>query len=129
VSRAGNLPELAAKLGIDRDELENTVRCFNGFVEIGADGDFHRGENQWKLASAKAAPGTNGRLGTIAEPPFYGVELRPAGGSSVGVLTDARGRVINQRRHLIPASMPRAMSPPPPSMASATRPACRSLRQ
>ena len=101
VSRAGNLSELAAKLGIDRDHLEKTVCRFNSFVETGTDDDFHRGENQWKLASAKAARGTNGSLGTIEEPPFYGVELHPAGGSSVGLLADVRGQVI-QRRHPIP---------------------------
>ncbi len=102
VSRAGNLPDLAVKLGIDRDGLENTALRFNAFAAAGADDDFHRGENQWKLASAQAAPGTNGSLGTIEKPPFYGVELRPAGGSSVGLLTDIRGRVIHQRRHPIP---------------------------
>src|SRR5229473_8432857 len=44
VSRAGNLPELAAQLGIDGAKLEKTVRRFNGFVERGTDDDFHRGE-------------------------------------------------------------------------------------
>jgi 3-oxosteroid 1-dehydrogenase len=102
VARAGSLPELAAKLGIDPDQLENTVRRFNGFAEAGVDGDFHRGENQWKLASANTAQGTNGSLGTIEEAPFYGIGLRPAGGSSVGLLTDVRGRVIHQRHHPIP---------------------------
>jgi 3-oxosteroid 1-dehydrogenase len=99
VARAGSLPELAAKLGIDRDQLEKTVGHFNGFAVAGADDDFHRGENQWKLASAKVARGTNGSLGTIEEPPFYGVELHPTGASSVGLLADGRGRVIHQRRH------------------------------
>jgi 3-oxosteroid 1-dehydrogenase len=102
VARANTVPELAAKLGIDADQLEKTVRRFNGFVARGADNDFHRGERQWKLASAKAAPRINGSLGTIEEPPFYGIELRPAGGSSVGLLADARGRVIHQRGHSIP---------------------------
>jgi len=102
VARAATWPELAEKLGIDRYQLENTVRRFNGFVARGTDGDFHRGENQWKLASAKAAPGINSSLGTIEEPPFYGVELHPAGGPSVGLLADARGRVIHQRGHPIP---------------------------
>jgi 3-oxosteroid 1-dehydrogenase len=102
VARAGNLPELAAKLGIDRDQLEKTVGRFNRSVATGVDGDFHRGENQWKLASAKATRGANGSLGTIEEPPFYGVELHPTGASSVGLLADERGQVIHQRRHPIP---------------------------
>ena len=102
VPRAGNLSELAAKLGIDRDQLEKTVGRFNGFVATGVDDDFHRGENQWKLASAKASRGTNSSLGTLEEPPFYGVELHPTGASSVGLLADGRGRVIHQRRHPIP---------------------------
>ena len=101
VARAGNLPELAAKLGIDRDQLEKTVGRFNGFVVTGVDDDFHRGENQWKLASGKAARGTNGSLGTVEEPPFYGVELHPTGASSVGLLADGRGQVIHQRRYPI----------------------------
>jgi succinate dehydrogenase/fumarate reductase flavoprotein subunit len=102
VSRARTLPELAAKLGIDPGQLEKTVRRFNGFVEKGVDDDFHRGEHQWKLAAASAAPSANASLGTIEEPPFYGIELNPAGGSSVGLLTDIHGRVIHQRRHPIP---------------------------
>jgi 3-oxosteroid 1-dehydrogenase len=102
VARADTLPELAAKLGINPDQLEKTVRRFNGFVAHGADDDFHRGEHQWKLASARAAPDSNGSLGAIKQPPFYGIELKPAGGSSVGLLADAHGRVIHQRGHPIP---------------------------
>jgi 3-oxosteroid 1-dehydrogenase len=102
VSRAGTLPELAAKLGIEGGELEKTVRRFNGFVEGGADEDFHRGEHHWKLASATAPSGGNGSLGTVEEPPFYGIALHPAGGSSVGLLTDVHGQVIHQRRRPIP---------------------------
>jgi 3-oxosteroid 1-dehydrogenase len=102
VARAYNLSELAAKLGIDGGELEKTVRRFNGFVEGGTDKDFHRGEHQWKLASAAAARGGNGSLGTVEEPPFYGIELHPAGGSSAGLLTNAHAQVIHQRRYPIP---------------------------
>ncbi len=102
VSRAGTLPELAAKLGIDGAELEQTVRRFNFFVDAGSDEDFHRGEHQWKLASAAAARGGNGSLGTVEEPPFYGIALHPAGGSSAGLLTDAHARVLHQRHRPIP---------------------------
>jgi 3-oxosteroid 1-dehydrogenase len=105
VARASSVAELATKLGIDRDPFVGTVERFNGFARAGADADFHRGEHQWRLASAKAPRGANASLnaslGTIEEPPFYGVELHPTGASSVGLLANAHGQVIHQRRHPI----------------------------
>jgi 3-oxosteroid 1-dehydrogenase len=102
VARAASLPELAEKLAIDGEGLANTVRRFNGFVRAGSDDDFHRGEHQWRLAAETAVRGGNRSLGTLEEPPFYGIELRPAGGSSVGLLTDVHGRVIHHRRRPVP---------------------------
>jgi 3-oxosteroid 1-dehydrogenase len=101
VPTAGSLRELADKLGIDGTELEKTVARFNGFVAKGVDPDFHRGENQWKLASAKAPRGGNASLGIIEEPPFYGIELHPTSAGTVGLLTDANGQVVHQRRRPI----------------------------
>lgn len=102
VARAGTLSELAAQLGIDGAALEKTVSRFNGFADSGRDADFHRGEHRWKLAGTTAAPGGNSSLGTVAEPPFCGIELHPAGGASTGLLVDAHARVIHQRRRPIP---------------------------
>src|SRR6266853_6987596 len=101
VACAATLSELAAMLDIEAGGLQQTVSRFNGFVASGVDEDFHRGEHQWKLASQPRRPG-NGSLGTVEKPPFYGIELHPAGGSSVGLLTDVHARVIHQRRHPIP---------------------------
>ena len=101
VSRADTLSELGAMLGIEPDGVQETVSRFNGFVARGVDEDFHRGEHRWKLASQLQQPG-NSSLGTVEIPPFYGIELHPAGGSSVGLLTDAHARVIHQRRRAIP---------------------------
>jgi 3-oxosteroid 1-dehydrogenase len=101
VSRAATLPELAAQIGIDGDQLVKTAGRFNTFVKNGIDDEFHRGEHQWRLAAATASADRNASLGTIEEPPFYGIELQPAGGSSVGLLTDADGRVIHHRRRPI----------------------------
>jgi 3-oxosteroid 1-dehydrogenase len=81
--------------------LQQTVSRFNGFVASGVDEDFRRGEHQWKLASRPQQAG-NCSLGTVERPPFYGIELHPAGGSSVGLLTDAHARVIHHRRQAIP---------------------------
>jgi hypothetical protein len=71
-------------------------------VKTGSDQDFHRGEHQWRLAAATASHGGNPSLGTIEDPPFYGIELRPTSGASVGLLTDRYGRVIHHRRRPIP---------------------------
>ena len=101
VARADTLYELAATLRIEPGGLQQTVSRFNRFAASGVDEDFHRGEHQWKLASRPRQPG-NGSLGTVEKPPFYGIELHPAGGSSAGLLTDAHARVIHQRRRPIP---------------------------
>jgi 3-oxosteroid 1-dehydrogenase len=102
VPRAERLPELAAKLGIDGEALLRTAARFNSFAQTGVDADFRRGENLWKLASAKAPRGVNASLGPIEEPPFYGVELHPTGSASVGLLADCNGQVVHQRRRPIP---------------------------
>jgi 3-oxosteroid 1-dehydrogenase len=101
VPRAASLAELAARLGIDRDRLVKEVERFNGFVTTGIDEDFHRGQNQWKLAAAKSTAGANASLGTIEAPPFYGIELHPTGAASVGLRANGHGQVIHQRRHPI----------------------------
>jgi 3-oxosteroid 1-dehydrogenase len=101
VARADTLSDLAAMLSIEPGGLQKTVSRFNDFVARGGDEDFHRGEHQWKLAS-RPQQGGNDSLGTVEKLPFYGIELHPAGGSSVGLLTDAHARVIHQRRQPIP---------------------------
>ena len=58
VSRADTLSELGAMLGIEPDELQETVSRFNGFAARGVDEDFHRGEHRWKLASLFNSPAT-----------------------------------------------------------------------
>jgi 3-oxosteroid 1-dehydrogenase len=46
-------------------------------------------------------PRAMGALGPSKSRLIFGVELHPAGGSSVGLLADVRGQVIHQRRHPI----------------------------
>jgi 3-oxosteroid 1-dehydrogenase len=103
VARANDLSGLAQRLGIASAEFVQTVERYNGFVHAGADLDFRRGEHAWRLAQDQsAARGANQSLGTIAAPPFYGIELRPAGGGSAGILTNEWGQVVHQRRRPIP---------------------------
>jgi 3-oxosteroid 1-dehydrogenase len=101
VTRAANIVSLARQLSVDADGLAGTVERFNGFVAGGTDEDFHRGELKWGLA---AGAKRGNKLGTIAQPPFYGLELHPSlGTSSAGLLTNEHAQVIHQRRHPIPS--------------------------
>ena len=99
---ASTVQELATKLGIDRAGLHDTVDRFNAFVEAGRDSDFHRGELAWRLAKSEKPVGVNPTLGTIAKPPFYGIELHPSALASAGLLVNASAQVLNQRRSPIP---------------------------
>ena len=80
-----------------------TVQRFNRFAAAGRDEDFQRGELRWRLADRSAEGRRNPSLGSLDRPPFYGLELRPSlGTTSAGLLADANGQVLHQRRHPIP---------------------------
>ena len=102
VARADTIAGLATKLGIDTIGLDRTVERFNGFAAAGADEDFQRGALRWRLADRAAEGRKNPSLGALDQPPFYGLELRPSlGTTSAGLLTNAQGQVLHQRRHPI----------------------------
>ncbi|MEA2979933.1 MAG: 3-oxosteroid 1-dehydrogenase [Alphaproteobacteria bacterium] len=103
VARADTIPALASKLGIDPGGLDRTVGRFNNFAANGSDEDFQRGALRWRLADRSNEKRRNPSLGPLDRPPFYGMELSPSlGTSSAGLLADANGQVVHQRRHPIP---------------------------
>ncbi len=102
VARADTISELAGKLGIEAGGLEQTVERFNGFAAAGHDDDFQRGALRWRLADRSNEKRRNPSLGPLDRPPFYGLELHPSlGTTSAGLLADANGQVLHQRRHPI----------------------------
>jgi 3-oxosteroid 1-dehydrogenase len=102
VARADTVADLAVKLGIDPAGLDCTVTRFNTFAADGRDEDFQRGAMRWRLAYRSTERRGNPSLGTLDRPPFYGIELRPSlGTTSAGLLADANGQVLHQRRHPI----------------------------
>jgi 3-oxosteroid 1-dehydrogenase len=78
--------------------LAGTVRRFNGFAKTGQDRDFQRGELGWRLAKRDVPKGSNASLGTIAQPPFYGLQLSPSSLPSAGLLVNTAAQVLDQRR-------------------------------
>jgi 3-oxosteroid 1-dehydrogenase len=103
--KADTLGELAAKLDIDADGLEQTVARFNEFAHSGKDLDFQRGEFPWSnknWGDVRVTPNPN--LGTVERAPFYGVRMTVVGVgvNNTGLLTDPNGNVRHVRGHVIP---------------------------
>jgi 3-oxosteroid 1-dehydrogenase len=104
VRRGDSLPALAALLGIDGDALVETVDRFNQNAEDGIDPDFDRGSKpfvQRRYGDPTHKPNAN--LGSVSEPPFYGIPLRLLGTGmcTFGLSTDAAGRVLTRGREPI----------------------------
>jgi len=95
---ADSLAELADRIGVDPQQLEQTVSTFNGYCESGVDAEFHRGTHPWgALMCGDQSQKPNGNLGPLSKGPFYAVELhRLAGGGicAAGVLADHHCRAM-----------------------------------
>jgi 3-oxosteroid 1-dehydrogenase len=103
VSVGESIGELAQKLAIDVQGLEDTIKRFNTLARKGIDEDFHRGEKYWSTGHPIGAEGVaNPSLGTLAESPFYGLELHPSAFASAGLVTNIHGQVLHQRGYPIP---------------------------
>ena len=85
VVKADTIKELATKIGVDPDTLDDTVTRFNAYAEKGEDPDFRRHE------VGLMSPGT---MAPIVEPPFYAVEIHPGTlGTNGGPQIDRNGQV------------------------------------
>jgi succinate dehydrogenase/fumarate reductase flavoprotein subunit len=97
--RGDTLAELADKLGIPADALEETVARFNANARALRDPDFHRGESvfdRWwgdpTRRDGTAAP----TLGPLEGGPYYAVEVHSGAlGTKGGPQTDTRARVLD----------------------------------
>lgn len=103
VERGASVEELSGKLGVDATGLERTLAAFNAGAREGEDPLFHRGELAWARSSlGDSLQRRNPNLGTVAEPPFYGIQLHPSGTSAAGLVADADARIRHVRGHPIP---------------------------
>lgn len=88
---APTLSELAGRIGVPADALEETVARFNRHAAAGHDPDFHRGEtlrDRWWGDHAKGH-GPDAAAGPLDTPPFHAVET---GGTKGGPRTDGSAR-------------------------------------
>jgi succinate dehydrogenase/fumarate reductase flavoprotein subunit len=94
----GDTPaDLARRLAIDPNNFCETIERHNNFAQTGSDPDFGKGSTRYNRFNGDSAHKPNPCLGSILKTPFYAVEVRPAPiGTSLGLLTDADGRVLRE---------------------------------
>jgi 3-oxosteroid 1-dehydrogenase len=105
VSSADDLVTLGTMLGVDGEQLRDTVERFNVHAERGEDPEFGRGSVPFILrfgGDPKHSPSPV--LGPLSEPPFHGTRLKFVGtgiGSS-GLHADADAHVLDENGAIIP---------------------------
>jgi 3-oxosteroid 1-dehydrogenase len=92
---APTLHDLAVRIDVVPDELEETVERFNRFASLGQDPDWHRGQaaydSYWGDQRAR-----HPCLGPLTKPPFYAIEVFSGViGTKGGLVTDASARVMD----------------------------------
>lgn len=101
--KAPTLAELAKKLGIDANALEQTVAKMNEYARTGKDLEFHKGETAYDRWQGDPAVTPNPSLGPVETAPFYAITLWPGDmGTFCGLVTDERARVLDAGEHPIP---------------------------
>lgn len=95
VDQAPTLRELAEKIGVNADNLEDEVTKWNTFAAQKEDPDFHRGTIQFEgLTIGGGSPENN--IGTIEKAPFYALPIYSGAiGTNGGPKIDEYSRVLN----------------------------------
>jgi 3-oxosteroid 1-dehydrogenase len=97
VTSANSIPELAEKVKLPAEALEETVKRFNQFARNGNDEDFHRGDSAYDHYYGDPAHKPNPNLGTVEKAPFYAIRIYPGDiGTKGGLLTDEQARVLGK---------------------------------
>jgi 3-oxosteroid 1-dehydrogenase len=98
IERGATVAELAGKIGVPADALEQTVTRFNdNLAELGRDPDFGRGDSAYDAFNGEVtATGHEATLGVIDSPLYYAVKIHPGAlGTKGGPRTDTDARVLD----------------------------------
>lgn len=97
LKEGATLAELAAKIEVPVEVLEETVRYFNEHAIQGNDPAFGRGESAYdRYWGDGECPWPNPSLGPLQTGPFYAMEVvNGAFGTNGGIATDGRARVLD----------------------------------
>ncbi|WP_019957827.1 FAD-binding protein [Vitreoscilla stercoraria] len=77
-------------------QFEATMRTYNQHAQFGQDPEFGRGSNLYQRAQGDASVGPNPCLASIAQGPFYAVEIVPGSlGTFAGLKTNQYAQVLD----------------------------------
>lgn len=100
---APTLDELAAKIGIDPQGLNDSARRMNEYAREGRDPDFNKGGDIYTRVLGDPEHKPNPCLGPISEAPFYALPLYPTDvGTSLGLAINPDAAVLNAAGQVIP---------------------------
>jgi len=95
---ARSIGELASKIGAPPAQLEATIAAANRAALAGVDPEFGKGATEYNRYLGDPSHRPNPCLGLIETPPFHAVKVWPGDiGSTRGIRTDARARVLDAR--------------------------------
>jgi 3-oxosteroid 1-dehydrogenase len=90
------LGELAERIGVPADALEETVARFNDTAASGEDPDYHRGAAAYDRMYGDPRVSPNPTLAPITKPPFYAFPIYAGDiGTNGGILTDEHARALD----------------------------------
>ncbi len=104
LAQASSLADLAGALGIDPGDLVEQVAAFNDAAEEGNDPTFGRGTLPYsRLRAGDPNQSPNPNLGSLTEPPFWGLPLKLLGTGiySTGLLINTAAQVLTEDRRPI----------------------------
>ena len=95
--KAETVQDLAGKIGVDVQGLQQTVADMNRFAETGNDDQFGKGDDVFQRYYGDPNVKPNPCLAPIEKGPFYAVRITPGEiGTKGGLITDEAARVLRE---------------------------------
>jgi 3-oxosteroid 1-dehydrogenase len=102
IARANSVRELAARIDVDPDGLENTVRKMNEYARTGKDLDLQRGDALYDRYYGDPRVEPNPCLAPIEEAPFYAMRVDPGDfGTQGGMVVTEDAQVTREEGGVI----------------------------
>ena len=101
-AKAETIRELAAKIGVDPDGLDDTVNKMNEYARTGVDPDCNRGESAYDRYYGDPRVTPNPCLGPVDTAPYYAVKIDPGDfGTQGGMVINEHAQVLHEDGHVI----------------------------